>query len=392
MAPSRFRPDRGPGAGLASRLYLKSPEIAATALARAHAVGDPAEVGDPSYAAGLREAIGAGLAYGIAAIEGTAERSAPPAKLLAQARSAARYRVPIDVVLRRYFAGYTLLGDCILEAAEESRVPNAQLRRVLRGQALLFDALLVSVADEYRRETEDRRGDVELRRTRLVQMLLAGEVADPRELRYELDAWHLGAIAAGPGAVGAMRELAATLDRTLLLVRPEEAGTLWAWLGGRSPLSASETLSQAERRMPHGTSLALGEPGRGLEGWRFTHRQAKAAMAVVQCGPTRAARYGEVGLLAAALRDEVLAGSLRELYLSPLEEQRGASTLVETLHAYFAAGRNASSAAAALGVSRKTVSIRLSSVEERLGTSLNSCAAEVQTALSLRELDRSTLP
>ncbi len=66
--------------------------------------------------------------------------------------------------------------------------------------------------------------------------------------------------------------------------------------------------------------------------------------------------------------------------------------LRQTLRAYFAAERNASSTAAALGVSRQTVINRLRVVEERLGRSLGSCAVEVEAALRLEDMGRPLLP
>lgn len=81
------------------------------------------------------------------------------------------------------------------------------------------------------------------------------------------------------------------------------------------------------------------------------------------------------------LQDSLLTASLRELYLAPLEQERnGGEVLRATLRAYFSAGRNVSSTAAALGVNRRTVANRLHRVEERLGpldsamTQIESCA------------------
>jgi sugar diacid utilization regulator len=221
------------------------------------------------------------------------------------------------------------------------------------------------------------------RRVERVRMLLDGEPIDAAELRYELDAWHIGALAAGPGAAAAIRDLAGALDRRLLLVHPDP-GTVWAWLGGRRELASREVLQVAESRWPADAILAIGEPAEGIEGWRLTHRQARAAMAVAQRGSEREVRYADVGLLAAALGDEVLAGSLRDLYLAPLTAGRdGGASLRQTLRAYFAAQCNVSSTAQELGVDRKTVSARLRAVERRLGRPIATCAAELETALRL---------
>jgi DNA-binding PucR family transcriptional regulator len=149
----------------------------------------------------------------------------------------------------------------------------------------------------------------------------------------------------------------------------------------------------AESCWPAAATLALGEPGEGVEGWRLTHRQAKAALPVAVRGPNSVARYAEVALLASALTDEVLARSLEDSYLGPLRLERDdGAAFRETLRAYFSAERNVTAAAASLGVSRPTVQSRLRTIEEKIGRSLGSCAAELETVLELHELGRATRP
>src|ERR1019366_2130810 len=135
-------------------------------------------------------------------------------------------------------------------------------------------------------------------------------------------------------------------------------------------------------------SLAIGEASVGIDGWRLTHRQAQAAMLVALRRPQRITWYSDVALLAAVLRDQELARSLVEVHLSPLEDQKdGGAVARRTLRAYFAAGCNAATAAAALGVNRHTVERRLHTVEEKLGRLLHTCHAELEVALRLDELE-----
>ena len=83
----------------------------------------------------------------------------------------------------------------------------------------------------------------------------------------------------------------------------------------------------------------------------------------------------------------MLAGALLDVYIAPLEDVRGGGAVLrETLRAYLAAERSVSSAAAALGVDRKTVESRLRTIEKRLGRSLHPCPAELEVALELDEL------
>ncbi len=381
--------------GLADRLRERSEEIEQATLTRVHAVSDPSEVDDPEYALGLREAVSAGVAYAIAAIDAIGREPAPvPDQLLGQARAAARNGVPLDTVLRRYSAGYTLLGDFLIREAEDGALPisRADLKRALRSVSTIFDRLVASVSEAYTREADRRPTTSEQRRVERVRRLLDGEPIDTGGLDYEFDNWHLGAIVAGGGARAAIRSLAAAHNRQVLQVQgsPE---TIWAWLGGKGKLTAADALSHFSSNQPDEISLALGEAGKGLQGWRLTHRQARAAFPIALRGMPSVCHYTEVALLASTLGDELLSDSLRKAYLIPLEDERdGGASLRTTLLAYFAAGRNVSSAAAALGVSRQTIKNRLARAEEKIGGPLGAHAAEIETALQMHDLELSSVP
>ncbi|HEU4904734.1 MAG TPA: helix-turn-helix domain-containing protein, partial [Solirubrobacterales bacterium] len=171
-----------------------------------------------------------------------------------------------------------------------------------------------------------------------------------------------------------------------LAVRREKR-QVWAWLGGRRALDSTGLCSRLDPLLPPGSSLAVGEPGEGLDGWRCTHRQAAAALPVGRRRGDRVVRYADVALLTAVLRDDLLATSLRRSYLEPLAGGRaGGEALLQTLRAYFAAGRNSASAAAALGITRQTVGNRLRAVEQRLGLPLDACCSDLEIALELQEI------
>lgn len=369
---------------LSGRLRERRPRLEEAALARACDVADPDEVGDPEYGNGLRAAVSAAVGYGLAAIDRDAKPTeAPPEALLLQARLAARNEVSLDTVLRRYLAGHALLSDCLIE--EAGSLSKAELKRLLRREIELFDRLLASISEAYAQEERGRPRSAGQRRVELVRMLLAGGRVDSLELGYELEGWHVGMVAAGPGISQALRDLAAALDQRLLAVS-DGAGTVWAWLGGRHAISAREVLRLAETCLSARSRLGLGETGQGVEGWRRTHHQAKASMSIAMRGAPRPVAYADVALLASALKDDVLLSSLRDTYLAPLEsESDGGAALRKTLYAYFEAGCQVSSAAAALGVARQTVSARLRSVEEKIERPVGACSAELKLALHLSE-------
>ena len=382
-------PAEHPRIALSARLQARRAEIEQITLTRIYGISGPSEAVDAEYAEGLRAAVSAAIEYALVAIEHSEACSpAIPAVLLTQARLAARNGVSLDTVLRRYLAGYTLLGDFLIQEAEKAELRGSALQEMLRGQAVVLDHLLAVVTVEYSRAERERPLTSEQRRTKHVQRLLAGELVDTTALAYDFDAHHIGVVACGPGAADAMRSLAEALDRRLLLVQHREH-TLWAWLGGRKRLDAIAVERELSEVWRSEIPIAIGEPARHLEGWRLTHRQAVAALPVAQRTPGSATHYADVALLASVLKDDLLASSLKQLYLEPLEKERdGGAAARETLRAYFTADRNISSAAATLGVNRNTVASRLRLVEDRIGRPLGTCAG-IETALRLMELDES---
>ena len=379
----------GTAGDLLERLEARRDEIEQTLLTRVYAVSDPAEVGDPEYALGLRTAVTAALRYALECL-GTSEAQRPslPPELPAQARSAARAGVSLDTVLRRYFAGYTLLTDCLVRAAQQG---PADLAETMRSQAELFDRLIAAVTEAYAEESERRCTSTEQRRTEKVKRMLKGELLDTSDLGYPMEGWHLGIVALGEEARGALRVLAADLDLRPLIVAGD-GGITWAWLGAARRPNCTSIARHAAAVLPDSMTLCLGEPARGLVGWRLTHHQAASTLTVARRRPPGVTRYQEVSLLTSMLQDEVLLSSLQDLYLAPLAAARGGAALRETLGAYFAADRNIASAASSLGVARQTVASRLRTIEDHLGRPLAGCAVELEMALALAELRDNEMP
>jgi hypothetical protein len=375
-------------ADLRARLQARLPEIEQAALARIQAIADPSTAVDPSYLEGLRLAVSAALDYGLTTIDAPAGAGGPvPVVLLAQARLAARSGITLDTVLRRYLAGYTLLGDFLLEEAGEGGLDSTDLKHLLRSQATLFDQLLAAVGEEHGRELDGTIDSPQQRHAKRIERLLAGELIETAEIPYDFDGHHIGVIVAGPLGAEAIRDIAKALDRSALIV-PREEGDLWAWLGGREGFDTRDLHRLvAGKEWSARVSLAIGEPSIGLAGWRITHRQAQAALLIAKRSSKSIERYADVAILSSMARDDLLVNSLHQMYLAPLEKEsdRG-STFRETLRAYFAAERNGSSAAAALGVKRHTVTNRLRAVEERIGRPLSACATEIDAALKLEEI------
>jgi len=374
-------------AELVVRLRARSAEIEDMIFNRVRQLTEPAEGNDPEYRAGLRATVAEAVDYALLGIEhGEEWEGSIPEAAAAQARRAARSGVKLDTVLRRYAAGDRLVGEFILD--EASQLPNEAMRQLLRSQGPHVDRMMAGVSAIYMEELEQMRRSPAQRVAERVKRLLDGNAPlDAAGLDYELDAWHLGLVISGTRPDVAARTLAAGLSRQPLVV-PRGQDSAWAWLGGQRRLQVDDVERYLAAGVLGDVKLAVGEPRRGLEGWRLTHHEARAAHQVMMRRPQPLTRASDVVLLAAVLRDELLAKSLRQTYLAPLDDQGDAGVgLRETLRAYIDAGFNAATAAAALGVDRHTVQRRLRKAEEALGRLLHTCHAELEVALVIEELD-----
>jgi hypothetical protein len=372
---------------LAERLRARRRELEEAIITRLCDMSDPNHHVDAEYVSSLRTAIAESTEDALLGIEKGDDwpGSWPPATA-AHARRMARIGVSLDTSLRRGAAAERVREEFLMD--EAAGVPCSALREILRSRGLQFDCLLASFAKEYRREAARVLGSPDQMRGELVRRLLDGAPAEVSELGYELDAWHLGIIATGAGAGKVVRRGRMTADFQLLSVLRDNE-TAWAWLGGRRRVTSTEIQHAWPPEELARISLAIGEPGHGIDGWRLTHRQAQAAQWVALHRPGKLTRYADELLLVAALKDEVLGRSLRETYLFPLHTGGDADgSAGPTLRAYFASGCNAATAAAALHVDRHTVHRRLRRIEERLGRSIYNCRSELEVALRLEEFGR----
>jgi PucR C-terminal helix-turn-helix domain/GGDEF-like domain len=351
------------------------------------AVPDSTGAHEPTYQAGVLPTVSAVVAYSLQVIERGSGWSGPiPAEALAQTRRAARAGVSLGAVLRRYVAGHRRLGEFVTE--ETKRVgfsgDTSVLDQMRSTQEALLDSLLVAIDDEYAREIRRASCSPEQRLAEHVRQLLAGGFVDPTKLGYDLDSWHVCVVGTGMGVGDAVRAAVARVDCELLCVEHDQA-SLWAWLGGQRKAITGAIEDLMSTHWPAAVALAIGEAREGTGGWRLTHQEAQAALLVAR--PQQLTRCADVVLEAAMLRDETLARTLKDVYLSPLDDLRiGGHVARETLRAYFASGRNANVAAGSLGVDRRTVWHRLAKIATRLGWSPEERRAELEVALRIEAL------
>lgn len=380
--------------GVSDELLARREQLADELVGEIHRrVPEYAEFDGPELWEAVRDSCMANLETGLRALAG--DRHVPeqvPDDARELALITARLGLPLGGLLRTYRIGHAVVWEQMFELLEAAPVPAAARRGAIAAASdYLFehvDRVSAMVTEEYTAERDRFLRSREQRRTQLVRDVLDGADPDPAEatgtLDYDLRLHHLALVVAAPDVEAAVRQLAGALDAPHRLVVVLAGDTAWGWLGRTREFELPERLPA----LP-GARISFGEPAAAVAGFRTSHRQARDAHRVaLRCGErTQPVRYDDVALesLAAGDPDRAAVFVSRELRGIDGDDARS-RRLRRTLRAYFAAGQNASSAAATLGVHEHTVAYRLRTIEAALGRPVTARRAELETALRLFEL------
>lgn len=162
---------------------------------------------------------------------------------------------------------------------------------------------------------------------------------------------------------------------------------MWAWPGSAGRRGQRTRRDDLRTRAEDRTRYAVGEPARGISGFRASHEQALAAHRVSRHLPQLVTRYDDVALEAALLHDLRAARHFVDRELGPLSASDARNRLLlETLGSYLRSGLNAAGTAAVLHVSDRTIAYRIHGIEETLGRSVLSRSSELGAAVRLHRV------
>lgn len=386
---SSNRPLEDALAFLVRGLRLRQPAIVQAICECVRNVAAPSGNEDVLYLSALDATVETVVDYCLTSLCRREERSAPiPSEAILQARRAAQKGISANTVVQRYIVGHRLLGELVMDEVDRMGIADNRLvmRHIRIAQEEIFQRLTVAITAEYEAESKRLVRTADQRLAERVQALLDGQRLNEPALGYDLDAWHVAAITVGPKAKNAISLLQRAGGWQCLTV-PSPPDGVWAWFGAKQPPQVADIRRALQAAPLAEVSIAIGEPARGLDGWRVTHRQAQQALRVAVYAKRGLACYGEVALEAALLADETLARALLDRYLEPLASWKdGPEILPRTLLAYFSTGHNVNATAAKLRIDRGTVRSRVRASEERLGCPLTACQAELEVALRIAGL------
>jgi hypothetical protein len=321
--------------------------------------------------------------------------------------------VPAHVLLSMYQVGQDqLLEDCFA-AVESLQCPADMKMLVLHHMSGVIYRFIewmgMHLIDIYEREREvwsTTSGNV---RYSLVQRVIGGadveQVTFERETGYRLDQHHVGLVVwiePGHNQSDALRDIergARALATALGTKRPPlfaavDRGTAWIWLprGRVSQQVPADRVIAAFADIP-GCHAAIGRAAANVDGFRRTHRQAKAARSVaIESSGLKAPviGFGDHGVAIVSMLTGELAGDMdavrdwvREV-LGPLAVDTEANArLRETLLAFLESGCSYVTTAARLSLHRNSVTYRVQRAIDMRDRSIDDDRLDLELALRL---------
>jgi DNA-binding PucR family transcriptional regulator len=331
-------------------------------------------------------------------IDGPAPRDTPaPAAALAWARMLAQRDIPMATLLRAYRVGqaryHQLAMAEIARLTSDADTATATATLLSEVTFAFVDRTSEDVMEAYQAERDAWVQNRAAARAAQIAALLGGGPVDlgeaERILGYALDGPHVAALFWSDD--GALAD-AAGLDREITrlaehlgcprppLVVPLPTNTVGAWFPRRSP-----AVPQWPESTDTALRLAIGNPASGPDGFRLTHRQARAALAVAEFADAEHRRavtawsvVGPVALMCAD-RDQ-LAVWVQATLGGLAAADEGMERLRETL-LLFLGNRSFTNTAKAQHLHKNTIQYRVKRAEDALGRPLEEHRDDIELAL-----------
>ncbi|WP_155763593.1 PucR family transcriptional regulator [Mycobacterium asiaticum] len=328
---------------------------------------------------------------------------------LAYAQDGAQHGIPLTTLMRSYRLAHAATSrhlNAIL-GTHSSDAVELNLASEL-SSAWMFayvDAALCLVEEVYTVERDRWLRSAAASQAETIGTILAGQSIDAdvatKRLRHDIRRVHVAAIAwldtheegRNTQAIleSAIRDIAATIGNQNPLVHPLGMLSVAAWISSHSDVP-SKTLDELRFRTASapGVRVAIGEPARGIGGFRVSHFEALEAqrIAVLAGRPAGGVtRYGNISLRAIATVDlEQSCAFVRRELGRLVSEDETTRRLAATLRTYLDENCSRGRTAKRLHIHENTVAYRVRQAEELLGRSLEKRSLELRVALSLFEV------
>jgi hypothetical protein len=279
--------------------------------------------------------------------------------------------------------------------------PGSGLEQTSATTAFLFtcfDRFSAQVSAYYALERQRWLDSSLAMRRDLVEAILTGRSPDAKStalaLDHDLEARQCALVlwVADPLTFsGSLTDIERQVDRLAFECEAETKLRLWAGPATLHAWLADPHGDIRDRLVAHGPKppvrMAAGTVAPDLEGFRSSHREARAAERVARMQGQKAAQvsfYAELELVALLSSDAGLARAFVQRVLGPMADAGPEMTeLRETLSTYLAAEHRVATAARQLHAHRNTVNYRIKKAEGLIGATVRDSALELRSALLL---------
>ncbi|MGO8772320.1 MAG: PucR family transcriptional regulator [Mycobacterium sp.] len=317
--------------------------------------------------------------------------------------------VPLTVLLRSYRLAHAAISQHLNAILADHVTDTGELNRAIQlCSAWMFayvDAALCLLDDAYTTERDRWLRSAAASQAETIGTILSGQPIDTevasRRLRHELQRVHVAAIAwldtheEGRNTLAlleaAIRDIAAAIGSQHPLVQPLGTLSVAAWIStkGDVPSRVLDELRIRTATAP-GVRVAIGEPARGIAGFRASHLEALQAQRIAHMvgrGEGSITRYRDISLRALATANVDQARAFVECELGALAARDDTTRrLAATVRTYLDENGSRARTAKRLNVHENTVSYRLRQAEEILGKPVDKRTLELRVALTLADL------
>jgi DNA-binding PucR family transcriptional regulator len=328
---------------------------------------------------------------------------------LAYAQDGAQQGIPLATLMRSYRLGHAASAAHFNEIlATHARDPDELNRATELSSAWMFtyvDAALCLVEEAYTAERERWLRSAAASQAETISTILAGQPIDTdvasRRLRHDVRRVHVAAIAwldsheegRNTQAIleAAIRDIAATIGNQNPLVHQLGILSAAAWISSHSDIP-SKVLDELRFRTAAapGVRVAIGEPARGIAGFRASYLEAVQAQRVAVLAGRRqgsVTRYNNISLSSISTVDLDQARTFVGRELGRLAATDEATRrLAVTSRTYLDENCSRGRTARRLHIHENTVAYRIRQAEELLGRSIEHRSLELRVALALADL------
>lgn len=351
----------------------------------------------------LQESVRANIETALRALETQADsnEATTPANAVEYARALAQADVAPTALIRAYRVGQTrFLRHCIEELLVTSRDPVDVLAtlQLVESVSIRVDRVVEQVLTAYEHARELKLRDRSAVLTGRIRDLIRDRRVDidvaEVALAYRLRQSHVAVVVwvddGGLDALVRLRRFTTTLGQALgcneqpLFVAADERSA-WVWLPTNADVVGTSDLFEIAKA-DLTVSVAVGEPGRDLDGFRRSHRQAISARAVaVAAGADHAqiTPFAEVAPIAMLCADlESARAWVREALGGLAIDTTRNAGLRETARVFLETGGSYTATAEQLFLHRNTAQYRVRQAEEVRGRSLRERRLDAELALT----------